>query len=157
MILWISLFFSASFTNIQELRKTGVYESRGLCSPLWNVAIMFAQPDCENHITMCAPWDSQGSGGHGRTWQSLGYQASIKCIHRSVFFLPLKILKLYQDPISRYLFSNLLSAGHGSRAVWGMHCLRSLVSRDHGFESHSGHGCLMCVCVFLCLCCPVFR
>jgi hypothetical protein len=26
-----------------------------------------------------------------------------------------------------------------------------------GFESHSGHGSLMCVCVFLCLCCPVFR
>jgi hypothetical protein len=29
--------------------------------------------------------------------------------------------------------------------------------RYYGFKSHSGHGCLMCVCVFLCLCCPVFR
>jgi hypothetical protein len=29
--------------------------------------------------------------------------------------------------------------------------------RNRGYESHSGHGCLMCVCVFLCLCCPVFR
>jgi hypothetical protein len=38
-----------------------------------------------------------------------------------------------------------------------MYCLRSLGSWDHGFESHSRHGCLMCVCVFLCLCCTVFR
>jgi hypothetical protein len=26
-----------------------------------------------------------------------------------------------------------------------MHCLRSLGSRDRGFEYLSGHGCLMCV------------
>jgi hypothetical protein len=26
-----------------------------------------------------------------------------------------------------------------------MNCLRSFGSRDHGFESHSGHGCSMCV------------
>jgi hypothetical protein len=45
-------------------------------------------------------------------------------------------------------------AGHGGRAIEGMHCLRSLGSRDRGFESHSGHGCLVLVfvCVFLCLC-----
>jgi hypothetical protein len=35
-----------------------------------------------------------------------------------------------------------------------MHCLRSLGSRDRGFESHSGHGCLVfvCVCAFFCVC-----
>jgi hypothetical protein len=44
------------------------------------------------------------------------------------------------------------STGHGSRAVWGMYCLRSLGSWDCGLESHSGHGCLMCVCVFFCAC-----
>jgi hypothetical protein len=38
---------------------------------------------------------------------------------------------------------------HGSRAVKGMHCLRSLGSRDRGFQSHSGHGCL--VFVFFCV------
>jgi hypothetical protein len=34
-----------------------------------------------------------------------------------------------------------------------VHCLRSLGSRDHGFESHSGHGCLMFVyvCAFFCV------
>jgi hypothetical protein len=42
-------------------------------------------------------------------------------------------------------------AGHGSRAVEGVHCLRSLGSRDHGFESHSGHGCLVFVCAFFCV------
>jgi hypothetical protein len=31
-------------------------------------------------------------------------------------------------------------------------CLRSLGSSDRGFESHSGHGCLVCVCAFFCLC-----
>jgi hypothetical protein len=38
-----------------------------------------------------------------------------------------------------------------------MYCLRSLGSRDRGFESQTRHECLVCVCVFLCLCCPVFR
>jgi hypothetical protein len=35
-----------------------------------------------------------------------------------------------------------------------MHCLSLLGNRDSGFESHSGHGCLVLVymCVFLCLC-----
>jgi hypothetical protein len=28
-----------------------------------------------------------------------------------------------------------------------MYCLRSLGSRDRGFESHTRHGCLVCVCV----------
>jgi hypothetical protein len=44
--------------------------------------------------------------------------------------------------------------GHGSRAVWNMYCLRSLGSRDRGFESHTRHGCLICVfilCFVLCL------
>jgi hypothetical protein len=38
-----------------------------------------------------------------------------------------------------------------------MHCLRSLGSRDRGFESHSGHGCLVfvCVCAFFCVCVQV--
>jgi hypothetical protein len=40
------------------------------------------------------------------------------------------------------------TAGHGSRAVWGMYCLRSLASRDRGFGSHARHGCLVCVCVY---------
>jgi hypothetical protein len=38
-------------------------------------------------------------------------------------------------------------AGHGSRAVWCIHSLRSLGSRDRGLESHSGHGCLVFMCV----------
>jgi hypothetical protein len=33
-----------------------------------------------------------------------------------------------------------------------MYCLRSLGSRDRGFESHSRHGCLVCVCVYVVLC-----
>jgi hypothetical protein len=38
-----------------------------------------------------------------------------------------------------------------------MHCLRSLGIRDPGFESHSGHGCLvfMCVCVRFSVCVQV--
>jgi hypothetical protein len=32
-----------------------------------------------------------------------------------------------------------------------MNCLRSLGRLDRGFESHSRHGCLVCVCVVLCL------
>jgi hypothetical protein len=44
------------------------------------------------------------------------------------------------------------NAGHGNRAVWGMHYLRSLRSRDRGFESHSGHGRLVFVCAFFCVC-----
>jgi hypothetical protein len=42
---------------------------------------------------------------------------------------------------------NYVVAGYGSRAVYGMHSLRSLGSRDLGFESHSEHGCLVFVCV----------
>jgi hypothetical protein len=37
-------------------------------------------------------------------------------------------------------------AGHGSSID---HC-------DRGFESHLEQGCLVCICVFLCLCYPVF-
>jgi hypothetical protein len=44
-----------------------------------------------------------------------------------------------------------------ARAVWGVNSLLSLGGRDCVFESRLGHGCLMCVRVFLCLCCPVFR
>jgi hypothetical protein len=51
-----------------------------------------------------------------------------------------------------FRFTDTLIAGHGSQAVWGMYCLRSVGGRDHGFESHSGHGCLMCVCVCVVLC-----
>jgi hypothetical protein len=38
-----------------------------------------------------------------------------------------------------------------------MHCLRSLGSRDRGFEPHSGHGCLVFVseCEFFCVCVQV--
>jgi hypothetical protein len=41
--------------------------------------------------------------------------------------------------------------------VYGMHCRRSLGSRDRGFESYSGHGCLVfvCVCAFFCVCVQV--
>jgi hypothetical protein len=40
------------------------------------------------------------------------------------------------------------NAGHSSRSVWGMNCLRSLGRWDRGFESHPGHGCFVCVCVY---------
>jgi hypothetical protein len=33
-----------------------------------------------------------------------------------------------------------------------MYCLRSLGNRDRGFESNSGHGYLICVCAFFCVC-----
>jgi hypothetical protein len=46
-----------------------------------------------------------------------------------------------------------LNAGHGSQAVYGMNCLRSHRHRDCGFESHSGHGCLVFV---VCVCFSVF-
>jgi hypothetical protein len=48
-------------------------------------------------------------------------------------------------------------AGHGSRTVKGMQCLCSLGSRDRGFESISGHGCLVfvCGCAFFCVCVQV--
>jgi hypothetical protein len=38
-----------------------------------------------------------------------------------------------------------------------LHCLRLLGSRNLGFESHSGHECLvfMYVCAFLCVCVQV--
>jgi hypothetical protein len=39
-------------------------------------------------------------------------------------------------------------AGHGSRAVQGIYCLRTLGSRDRVFESNTKHGCLVCVCVY---------
>jgi hypothetical protein len=45
--------------------------------------------------------------------------------------------------------------GHGSRTVWGVHCFRSIGSQDHGFESHSGYGCLVFVCVFFYVCVQV--
>jgi hypothetical protein len=32
--------------------------------------------------------------------------------------------------------------------VWGMNCLRSLGRCDREFESHLGHGCLECICVY---------
>jgi hypothetical protein len=50
-----------------------------------------------------------------------------------------------------------VAVGRGSRAVWGMNSLRSLIGRDCSLESHLGHWCLMCVRVFVCLCCPLFR
>jgi hypothetical protein len=38
-----------------------------------------------------------------------------------------------------------------------VHCLGSLGSRDRGFQSHSGHGCLesVYVCTFICVCVQV--
>jgi hypothetical protein len=54
---------------------------------------------------------------------------------------------------------SLFPAGHGSRAVQGVHCLRLLGSRDRGFESQSGHGCqvFVYVCAFFCVCVQVER
>jgi hypothetical protein len=37
--------------------------------------------------------------------------------------------------------------GHSSRTVYSMNYLRSLGRWDRGFESHSRHGYLVCVCV----------
>jgi hypothetical protein len=47
-----------------------------------------------------------------------------------------------------YGLVNQLTAGHGSRAVWGMYCLPSLGSCGRGFESRTKHGCLVRVCVY---------
>jgi hypothetical protein len=69
------------------------------------------------------------------------------------------ILSTCPNHCSLWALMNLAisSAGHGSRAVWGMYCLRSLGSRDRGFESHSGHGRLVFVymCAFFCVCVQV--
>jgi hypothetical protein len=43
-------------------------------------------------------------------------------------------------------------AGHSSRVVQGMNCLRSLGRWNRGFVSRSGHGYLVCVCFFFCVC-----
>jgi hypothetical protein len=54
-----------------------------------------------------------------------------------------------------YWFLSLCWAGHGNPAVQGMNCLRSRRRRDRGFETHSGHRCLVFVLrvrFFLCLC-----
>jgi hypothetical protein len=40
-----------------------------------------------------------------------------------------------------------LNADFSGLAVWGMNRFRPLEHWDHGFESHSRHGCL-CVCLF---------
>lgn len=86
MILWISLFFLACFTNIQELRIT---ESRGLCSPLWNVATLFTQPDCENHITTCVLCDSQRSGeGGAGSYMAVPWAPSLYKMQTSFRVLP---------------------------------------------------------------------
>jgi hypothetical protein len=49
---------------------------------------------------------------------------------------------------SQYLYCIASYAEHSSRAVCDMNCLRSLERWDHGFESHSRHGCLYCVRLF---------
>jgi hypothetical protein len=53
------------------------------------------------------------------------------------------------------LSSQLPCTIHSIRAVWCMNCLRPFGRWDHGFESHSRHGCLcvrlFCVCLVLCL------
>jgi hypothetical protein len=47
----------------------------------------------------------------------------------------------------------MIMATHGSRAVYGMNCLRSRGRRDRGLELSSGHG---CVVFGLCVCFSVF-
>jgi hypothetical protein len=46
------------------------------------------------------------------------------------------------------------SAYHSGRAVYGMNRLRPLEHLDHGFESHSSHGCLCAfiLCLFYSIC-----
>jgi hypothetical protein len=59
--------------------------------------------------------------------------------------------RLVSSKMTIYLFQVYFNdTGHGSRAVWGINCLRSLGRCDRGFESHLGHGCLVCVCVCVC-------
>jgi hypothetical protein len=53
------------------------------------------------------------------------------------------------------IINNFQSAGHSSRAVWGMNCLLSHGRWDRGFKSYLRHSCLcmrlFCFCVVLCL------
>jgi hypothetical protein len=54
------------------------------------------------------------------------------------------------QPIYRqlpFVMCNVLFAGRRNRAVWGVNTFGSLGGHDRGFESHSRHGCLVCVCV----------
>jgi hypothetical protein len=54
----------------------------------------------------------------------------------------------YGEPIGNFCCVMHWYAGHVSREVLVMNCLFSLESRDHGFESHTRHGCILCVCVY---------
>jgi hypothetical protein len=44
--------------------------------------------------------------------------------------------------------SNGQEAGYSELQPVTVACLRSLGRWDRAFESHSGHGCLVCVCVY---------
>jgi hypothetical protein len=60
----------------------------------------------------------------------------------------------YPEVLQNFLRDNLQQAGHGNQAVYGNNYLRSRGRRDHVFESHSGHGCLVFV---LCMRFSVFE
>jgi hypothetical protein len=65
----------------------------------------------------------------------------MELVHDSVKWLlvPESQLIINTDP-------RIMGADHSGRAVKDANCLRSLEHWDHGFESHSGHG---CVCAFV--------
>jgi hypothetical protein len=70
----------------------------------------------------------------------------------SLCIMPLTVLTMHHR-ITSYICKLTASTHHSGRAVSGTNCLLSLEHLDHGFQSHSRHGCL--IIFFLCLCCPV--
>jgi hypothetical protein len=67
------------------------------------------------------------------------------CVSRRVCIRLMRWPRKESRNSDRYLDNN---TDHSGRAVWGMNCLPSLGRWDRWFESHSGHGYLVCVCVY---------
>jgi hypothetical protein len=82
-------------------------------------------------------------------------RAELHRVH-SVFLPP--VVKEAECEVGRFTYTPPVRRRAHHSVLLKMFIFLSLGSRDYGFESHSGHGCLICVCVFfLCLCCPVSR
>jgi hypothetical protein len=61
----------------------------------------------------------------------------------------MKVLWIAAELVMNFYNSKLcFEAGHGSREVWGMHCLHSLGSRDLGSNPTQGMD-VWCLCVYV--------
>jgi hypothetical protein len=69
----------------------------------------------------------------------------VKSVLHNASLVPSNLIYGFLNTLRRQM------ACHGSRAIWGMNCLRSLGRWDHEFESNSRHECLVCMRIF-CVC-----